>query len=43
MAYRIQDDQVYTWYALVENINVWKKTKTKGIGVNELRAYCIDT
>lgn len=39
MAYRVQEDEVFTWYATVENNNGWAITKTKGIGLNELRAY----
>ncbi|MBI1307600.1 MAG: hypothetical protein GC181_13440 [Bacteroidetes bacterium] len=39
MAYRVKDDQVFTWYATVEKIGIWQITKTKGIGLNELKAY----
>ncbi len=39
MAYRVQDEQVYTWYATLENRDGWKITKTKGIPTNELKKY----
>lgn len=38
MVYRIQENQVNSWYATIENIDGWKITKTKGIGINELKA-----
>src|SRR5207244_3454793 len=37
MMYRVQDKQVHTWYATIENKNGWEITKTKGIGLNELK------
>lgn len=39
MAYRIQDNEVNSLYATIENRNGWKITATKGIGLNELKAY----
>jgi len=39
MVYRVQDDQVNSWYATIENKDGWDITKTKGIGINELKAY----
>ncbi len=39
MAYRVQENQVYTWYATVENRDKWKIMKTKGIRLDELKSY----
>jgi hypothetical protein len=39
MVYRVQDDQVNSWYATIENKNGWDITMAKGIGINELKAY----
>tara|TARA_R100001369_G_scaffold23173_1_gene42526 strand:+ start:314 stop:655 length:342 start_codon:yes stop_codon:yes gene_type:complete len=39
MAYRVQDEQVHTLFATVENKSGWQITKTKGIELNELKAY----
>lgn len=39
MMYRVQDDQVHTWYATVENKDGWKITKAKGIDLDKLKAY----
>lgn len=39
MIYRSQKDQVYTWYATLENIGEWKITKSKGVKLDELISY----
>jgi hypothetical protein len=39
MMYRVQDKQVYTWYATIEKNSGWDVTKTKGIELNELKGY----
>lgn len=39
MVYRVENEDVTTFYATLENLDGWKITKTKGIGLNELRAY----
>ena len=39
MMYRVQDGEVHTWYATIQNHDGWKITNTKGIGLNELKAY----
>lgn len=39
MAYRVQDGEIHTWYASVENNKGWRITKTKGISSQELNAY----
>ncbi len=36
MSYRVDKDNVDTWYASAENKNGWKVTKTKGINLDEL-------
>lgn len=39
MVYRVQDNQVITFYATIEKLDEWMITKTKGIGLNELKSY----
>ncbi len=36
MIYRVAENNVYTWYASIENKSGWTITKTKGINLNEL-------
>lgn len=36
MMYRVDGDNVYTWYASIENKENWIITQTKEIGKNEL-------
>jgi hypothetical protein len=39
MVYRVQKDELETWFASVQNKDGWKISQTKGIGINEVRAY----
>ena len=39
MIYRVQNDEVQTWYASFENKDSWQLARTKGIGLHELRQY----
>ena len=39
MIYRVQEDEIQTWYATFENKESWQLTRTKGIGFHELRQY----
>lgn len=39
MMYRVQSNQVHTWYATVEKKDGWKITKAKGISLAELQAF----
>ena len=39
MVYRVQEDEIHTFYASLENNGDWKITQTKGIGLNELKMY----
>ena len=39
MIYRVQEEEIQTWYATFENKGSWQLTRTKGIGLHELREY----
>jgi hypothetical protein len=39
MIYRVQNQQVHTWYASMELTDGWKVTRTKGIALSELKGY----
>lgn len=42
MIYRSQNNEVYTWYAMIENIKAWRITKSKGIELDKLKMYLTD-
>lgn len=39
MVYRVQENEIQTWYATFERKEEWQLTKSKGIGLNELKQY----
>ncbi len=39
MSYRVQNQQVHTWYASMELTDGWRITQTKGIALSELKGY----
>ena len=37
MVYRVQEDELETWYASFEKRDEWKIIQSKGIDLNELK------